>query len=279
MNGSFPVVGIVKMSGAGNDFVVIGPEGRALLENRFVPWIRAVCLRGISVGADGVLIVEPAGGDRVRVEFRNPDGTAAFCGNGTRCAIRYAQRRGWIDERGIASTAAGDVPYEIVLDRVALRLPPPTDRGRMTLEVASGPVDGRLVVAGVAHFVVETDDLDRYPLDSMGPLLRSHPALGPGGANTSVIARDRPGRLRIRTWERGVEGETLACGSGAVAGAAVVRYDGGPRSIVVIPRSGIPLRVELPDPAESPPWAGLEGEARFVMEGAVGPEAAPVVEP
>lgn len=277
MSQGFPEVAIAKMSGAGNDFLVIGPGERTLLGDRFLPWIRAVCLRGISVGADGVLVVEPAGGNRVGVEFRNPDGTPAFCGNGTRCGIRYAHRRGWVDERGIASTAAGDVPFEISLERVALRLPPPVDLGRMTLEVASGPVDGRLVVAGVAHFVLEAEDLDGYPLATIGPLLRFHPALGPEGANVSVIARDRPGRLRIRTWERGVEGETLACGSGAVAAAAVALYEGGPSRIEILPRSGIPLSVFFPDPAGSPAFAGLEGEARFVMDGVVGPETAPAV--
>lgn len=279
MSQGFPKVAIAKMSGAGNDFLVIGPDERTLLGDRFVSWIRAVCLRGISVGADGVLVVEPAGGNRVGVEFRNPDGTPAFCGNGTRCGIRYAHRRGWVDECGIASTAAGEVPFEISLERVALRLPPPVDRGRMTLEVASGPVDGRLVVAGVAHFVLETEDLDGYPLSTIGPLLRFHPALGPEGANVSVIARDRPGRLRIRTWERGVEGETLACGSGAVAAAAVARYEGGPSRIEILPRSGIPLSVFFPDPAGSPAFAELEGEARFVLDGVVGPETAPAVGP
>jgi diaminopimelate epimerase len=265
----------VKMSGAGNDFLVLEPEARRALGDRFVPWIRAVCRRGVSVGADGVLVVSPAGADRVEVEFRNPDGSVAFCGNGTRCAARFASRRGWIGSSGTCVTAAGDVAAVLRDDRVALRLPPPQDRGPLRVETARGIHEGRWIVAGVSHFVVRSDDVDSYPLAEVGPLLRAHRAFGPDGTNVDVVAWDGAGggTVRIRTWERGVEGETLACGSGAVAAAAALRRSGAPPILEVVPMSGIPLSVGVPDPPGSPPHVDLEGDARFLMEGTVGSEA------
>ena len=262
-----------KMSGAGNDFLVLDDEAGRSLGDRFVPWVRAVCRRGISVGADGVLVVSPEGEDRVRVDFRNPDGSVAFCGNGTRCAARFAARRGWIRSKGTCVTAVGDVPVEVKGDRVSLRLPPPSDRGVLRVETPLGPFEGRWVVAGVPHFVVRSDDISSCPLAAIGPVLRAHPAFGEGGTNVDIVTWDGAGTVRIRTWERGVEGETLACGSGAVAAAAALRWSGAPESLDIVPRSGIPLRVAMPDPSGSPPHVDLEGDARVVMEGTVGPEA------
>lgn len=275
MTAPFPEIAIVKMSGAGNDFVVIDPAGRARLGDRLVPWIRAVCRRGIGIGADGVLAVAPVGAGRVEVEFRNPDGSLAFCGNGTRCAARFAARRGWIGEEGVCITALGEVGAVVRGGTVSLRLPAPTDLGPLRLDTSRGAIEGRRIVAGVDHFVVEVADVDSFPLESIGPFLRTHEAFGTAGTNVDVVSVVAEGRIRIRTWERGVEGETLACGSGAVAAVAAARARGAPRAIVVLPRSGIPLRVEIPDPPGSAPYATLEGDARFVLEGKAGPEVSP----
>jgi len=275
MTAPFPEVAIVKMSGAGNDFVVIDAEARTLLGDLLVPWIRAVCRRGIAIGADGVLLVEPGGEGRVGVEFRNPDGSIAFCGNGTRCAARFAARRGWIGETGVCVTAVGDVPAVVRGGTVSLRLPAPVDLGSLRLDTPAGPIEGRRIVAGVDHFVLEAEDIDRFPLATIGPHLRTHAAFGPRGTNVDIVSVASEDRIRIRTWERGVEGETLACGSGAVAAAAATRARGAPQAIVVIPRSGIPLRVELPGPPGTAPYATLEGDARFVFEGTTGPEVIP----
>jgi diaminopimelate epimerase len=271
----FPEVAIVKMSGAGNDFLVVDRDARVRLGDRLVPWIRAVCRRGIGIGADGVILLEPGGEGRVLVEFRNPDGSIAFCGNGTRCAARFAERRGWIRQTGVCATAAGDVPVVVRGATVSLRLPAPVDLGPLRLDTPEGPLDGRRIVAGVEHFVLEAPDIERFPLETIGPCLRTHAAFGPAGTNVDVVSVVSEGRIRIRTWERGVEGETLACGSGAVAAAAAARARGAPEAIVVIPRSGIPLRVELPGPPGAAPHATLEGDARFVFEGTTGSEVSP----
>jgi diaminopimelate epimerase len=264
---------IVKMSGAGNDFVVIGRREAELLSDRLVPWVRRVCRRGLSVGADGVLVVEPSSPGRVRVAFLNPDGVPAFCGNGSRCAARFALIEGLSGESAILETAAGDVPARIVGDRVRLTLPPPRGGEEIAVEAAGSLFRGRFVLAGVPHFVVPVGDVSLAPVAVWGPALRSHPRFGSDGTNVDFAER-LAGVVSIRTWERGVEGETLACGSGAVAAAHAARLLGwtGP-AVRVAPRSGIPLDVELLGPAEAPETAILEGDARIIFEAILEREA------
>lgn len=264
---------IVKMSGAGNDFVVLDGDAARRIGPDIVAWVRAVCRRGISVGADGVLVVEAAGPARVRVTFRNPDGGEAFCGNGSRCAARFAYARGLAPASMTLLTAWGEVPAVVSGGEVRLELAAPVDRGPLELDAAGRVWPGRLVDAGVPHFVVAVADLEAAPLPTLGPLLRSHPRLGAAGANVDFVARLAPSRLAVRTFERGVENETLACGSGAVAAALCARLDGAGEAVAVVPRSGIPLVVELPGDPARPSGARLVGEARFVFEGILSGEA------
>jgi len=266
-------VKITKMSGAGNDFIVLDAPGAAAIGEDLAAWTRAVCRRGLSVGADGVLVVTPEAEGRVRVDFRNPDGSVAFCGNGTRCAARYAAARGWCGERTLLSTAVGPVPAEIRNGRVRLTLPPPVDRGALVLTARGTRFEGRWVDSGVPHFVVPVEDVATVPLASFGPLLRADPAWGPSGANVDVVSRAADGSHHVRTWERGVENETLACGTGAVAAALAARLLGAGETVRIVPASGIPLEVTLPGDPRAPSSAELAGDARFVFEGTLSPEA------
>jgi len=261
----------VKMSGAGNDFVVL--EARtwgSLAEGR--AWVRRVCRRGLSVGADGVLVVGRESGG-VRVVFFNPDGGEAFCGNGSRCAARFAFSRGIAPARMTLATFAGDVAAEVAGDLVSLVLPPPRAYGEVVLP---GPDRsqhrGRLIVAGVPHVVLPVSGVDTWPLERVAPTLRRDPSLGTDGANVDIVEGGPGGVVRVRTWERGVEGETLACGSGAVAAAMAARIEGAGERVTVVPRSGIPLVVELPGDPYHPSHARLEGDARFVFEGELSSE-------
>jgi diaminopimelate epimerase len=257
---------VVKMSGAGNDFVVLDEEQARRLPLAPEAWARRVCRRGLAVGADGVLFVSPAGGDRVRVRFLNPDGSEAFCGNGTRCAARFARRRGYAADEMVLETSAGDVPATVEGESVRLSLPAPEDRGETTLELAGERLEGRHVVASVPHFVVSVDDAARAPLGRWGPQVRRHPHFGAAGTNLDVIAAAGDGAFRVRTWERGVEGETLACGSGAVAAAFALRLGGAAETLRLIPASGVGLEVGLPGAPAAPRCALLAGDARFVFE-------------
>jgi diaminopimelate epimerase len=263
-----------KMSGAGNDFLVLDAAAWASVPGDRAAWVRAVCRRGLSVGADGVLVVGAEGEGRVRVAFFNPDGGEAFCGNGSRCAARYAASRGLAAGDGMTlSTAVGDVPAVVENGRVRLTLPPPEDRGELVLEQGNESFRGRWVIAGVPHFVVPVAGLSRYPLERVGPLLRRHPKLGRSGANVDLVERDELGRVHVRTWERGVENETLACGTGAVAVAMAARLAGAPETVEVVPRSGSVLSVSLPGDPARPAAVRMSGDARFVFEGSLDAEA------
>jgi diaminopimelate epimerase len=261
------------MSGAGNDFVVIDSREADALGDGLASWTRRVCRRGVSVGADGVLVVGPSTDGRIRVAFLNPDGAPAFCGNGSRCAARFAFLEGLAPESMVLETAAGDVPARLVGDRVRLVLPGPRAGEVMEVECGGTVLAGRLVHAGVPHFTVAVADAGSAPLETWGPALRRHPRFGVEGTNVDVVERRADG-VAIRTWERGVEGETLACGSGAVAAALAARLLGWTDPPVrVLPRSGIPLLVDLTGPAGAPAAAILEGDARVIFDGALSPEA------
>jgi diaminopimelate epimerase len=264
---------ITKMSGAGNDFIVLGPEESGKLRRTPEEWARQVCRRGISVGADGVLVVVPTGTDRVRVEFYNPDGAAAFCGNGSRCAARFARLQGWVGEAMILETAAGEIAARLNGERVTLQLPPPRDLELRVLEIEGERLLGRWIAAGVPHWVTFVDSVAGDALLRWGPRVRRHPRFGTSGSNLDLVARRSDGALLIRTWERGVEGETLSCGSGAVAAAFAARLDGGDEVATLIPASGVPLQVTLPGSARSPRAAYLEGDARLIFEARLGGEA------
>lgn len=270
MSGRLP---FTKMSGAGNDFVVLDESVWETVPGDRAAWVRAVCRRGVSVGADGVLVVARDGADRVRVAFYNPDGGPAFCGNGSRCAARYAATRGAASSEMTLATAVGDVPARVEGGVVRLTLPPPKDLGAIVLESAAETFRGRRVMAGVPHLVIPVVGLASYPLERVGPALRRHPELGPSGANVDLVETDERGRVHVRTWERGVENETLSCGTGAVAVAMAARLSGAPETVVVVPRSGLALAVTISGESEQPTSASLEGDARFVFDGVLDAEA------
>jgi len=262
-----------KMSGAGNDFIVLDARAWEALSGDRAAWVRAVCRRGLSVGADGVLVVSAGGPGRMRVVFFNPDGGEAFCGNGSRCAARYAATRGAAPGAMTLLTSVGEVQAVVDGPVVSLTLPPPEDLGEIVLQEASATFRGRWVVAGVPHVVFPVAGLATYPLERVAPPLRRHPALGPSGANVNLIEADAGGRVHVRTWERGVENETLSCGTGAVAVAFAARLAGAPETVVVVPRSGAVLTVMLEGDPKRPESARLTGDARFVFEGTLDPEA------
>jgi diaminopimelate epimerase len=259
------------MTGAGNDFLVIGPRAARAIADR-AAWVRKVCARGLSIGADGVVFVEADGPDRVRVQFVNPDGSSSFCGNGSRCAARFARLEGLVGDSLTLLTESGDIPARIDGDDVRLMLPPPIVHGER--EASSGDTThrGLFVTAMIPHFVVFVDDPHEAPLSRWGPALRRHPVFGPQGTNVNLASQGDDGVV-LRTWERGVEAETLCCGSGAVAVAAAARLRGAPPCITLRPAGGIPLRVELPGDRHAPECAILSGEARVLFRGEIDPEA------
>ncbi len=223
-------VPFVKMHGAGNDFVVVDRRALPALADaagRVEEFVRAVCDRRRGVGADGVLFLDAAGEEGLdfRMRYFNRDGGRAdLCGNGGRCLAAFAVACGlgregrleFASDAGRHAARVADGRVELVLGDVAVPDPP------RTLAVGGGAVPGTYVVVGVPHLVVEGEDADAVDLAAFAPPLRAHAGLGPAGANVDVASVRGRDRVRLRTFERGVEGETLACGTGAAATAIVL---------------------------------------------------------
>jgi diaminopimelate epimerase len=259
-----------KVSGSGNDFL-------ALAEPAAVPdaaTIRAWCRRGVSLGADGLLVLRRAGGG-VAMDYFNADGLPAdLCLNGTRCAAQLAFHLGWAQDTVRVRTPAGDFPVRRLDDcRVAVELPAPAEPPRsLTVEAAGSPRAGYFLVVGVPHFVLLwPETLERAPVRELGREIRRHPAFA-AGANVNFVRFPEPDRMEIRTYERGVEDETLSCGTGVLAGAAVGLVTGRARlPLRVATRGGFELQVAGDLAAGR--WS-LAGDARIVAAGELLPGAA-----
>jgi diaminopimelate epimerase len=278
-------VPFTKMTGSGNDFIVLDHREPFLAEDDIAPFARAVCRRGLGLGADGVLLIERS--PRTDVHFRwryvNADGShGEMCGNGAMCGARFAVRLGIAPARCRFETDAGDVAAHVPdahhqprveLDMPDVELPVQS----LTLDVEGRPWQVGRLLAGVPHAVTLVDDadtgFDHAAFDRWGRAVRHHPAFGRAGTNANVVHVVDRHTLRMRTWERGVEAETLACGTGAVASAIVACTSGmvAPPVRVVV-SSGEVLEVGLAVGPDRVRDIRLAGEARFVASGTIDPE-------
>lgn len=260
-----------KLSGAGNDFIALVAPDAAPSPERIQAW----CRRGLSLGADGLFTLARAG-DTVKMVHYNADGGRSdLCLNGSRCAAALAFRLGWFDGVAPEARKANELRLEtdvgvlrarhVGVDRIALALPDfvgePEER---TLEVNGKAYNGWLLTVGVPHFVLPwPESLASAPVDSLGSVLRAHPDLGAAGANVDFarFISSSPGRCELRTFERGVEAETLACGTGVVATVAAGIAAGRLTTpAVALTAGGHELSVH------DRPWA-LEGDARVLAQG------------
>jgi len=266
-----------KMTGSGNDFVAF--DGRAVRPAELTPAIvAALCDRRHGVGADGVMVLAPATepGTHFAFHFWNSDGSPGpMCGNGALCATRLATILQLAPADGDVrfSTEAGVHQGHLAgADRSEIELPDcdlPTANPAVATE--GGERAPMSVRPSVPHLVLEVNDLDEVDLPRRGPVLRHDPALGPGGANVNWVAKADGGTWRMRTYERGVEGETLACGTGAVASALSLGQSGRATSPVRIwTRSGLPLEVSWVRTGSLATLIRLVGEGRVVFRGILG---------
>lgn len=255
---------LVKVEGAGNDFLLgTGAWAQRLCDEAAL--VIQLCDRRRGIGADGTLAVFVEGTGAIRVVHRNADGSrSAFCANGTRCAARAAVELLGQPKNLLVSTGWVEIPAVVRGTAVSLDLPPPTAPVDRSLETDHGVRHGRHLELGTPHLVLPVDDLETLAIETVAPALRHHPELGPGGANIHFVERDS-NPLRIRSFERGVEAETLCCGSGVVVSALLALETTGADSIFVEPRSGDRLTVEaLGRPPAAP--SRLTGPARLVAE-------------
>jgi diaminopimelate epimerase len=276
-----------KMSGSGNDFVMF--DGRHLEAAELTPeTIVAICDRRLGIGADGVGLLEPAAaggadpGVTFTFRFWNSDGSPGpMCGNGALCATRLAVRLEFArpDDEVRFATAAGIHRGRVVGERAEIALPDcPMPQPAPDVPTAPGERDPMLVEPSVPHLVLLADDVERVPLQERGPSLRHHPSLGPGGANVNWLSPGSGGAWRMRTFERGVEGETLACGTGAVACALTLAAHGAARSPITIrTTSGLPLEVSFEAKGPRATAIHLRGEARLVYRGIISASLSPTL--
>jgi diaminopimelate epimerase len=262
----------MKMSGSGNDFILIDHRDRRLDEERLAAFVVGVCRRRLSVGADGVILVERSGVADFRWRFFNADGSpAAMCGNGARCAARFAVERGLSGSPLELVFPGFSVEARVEGATVSIRAPRPAiDEVPRSLPLPDGgSLPARLVRAGVPHLVAREPAGTRLDLADLAARLRAADPELAGAVNLTLVREASERTLFVRTFERG-SGETLACGSGAWAAAAFCESPpGGGGSFEVYPPAGFPLTVEL---APSGGGALLSGPARVVFRGLLAEE-------
>jgi len=237
-----------KMAGGGNDFVVI--DNRAARVADPAELTRRVCTPHLSVGADGLILIESSARATFRMRYFNSDGSVGeLCANGTRCAARFAYMNVIAPKRMTIETGAGITGAEVSDGGyVTLTLPPPHSfRPDRPLRVGDRVVHGSFIMVGVPHYVIFLrDGLWSQDIVPLGSAIRKHPDLQPAGANVNFVVVRGPSDIEVRTYERGVEAETLSCGSGVVASSAVSALFGKVKPpVTILTRSGITLQVNL----------------------------------
>ena len=260
-----------KMNGAGNDFVLLDNRTGDLKLSR--EQITRVCDRHRGVGADGVLVLEPPDNGAVfRMRYYNADGgEAEMCGNGARCFARFADRTAGPFQQLSFETPAGVIGAQLVGELVTLQLSEPNDM-RLGLEVPLGgeKIRAAYIDSGVPHVVVPVAKIDEVEVRSLGAALRHHPMFSPRGANANFSEQRGPHHIAIRTYERGVEDETLACGTGVVASAILFAANenlSGPIDVLV--RGGDTLSVDFIRQGDRFTKVTLTGPADFVFDGTI----------
>lgn len=280
-----PLAGLAftKMTGTGNDFILMDNR-QAKVPKELMPLLAmAVCKRSRSVGADGLICMSPSARVDQRLgkidfqwDFFNADGSSAeMCGNGGRCAARFALDKGLAGPEMVFDTLAGPIRAWVKGSVVKLEMVPPFGAFRDLVLNAEGRavrMDG--VNTGVPHAVVPADDLEAAPVRQLGRALRFHEHFAPAGTNVNFSAV-QDGELWVRTYERGVEDETLACGTGAVASALMAGAKGLMQAPVTVRvRSGEKLTVHFErDDDGGFREVFLEGPASYVYEGVLNKEA------
>ena len=262
-----------KLSGSGNDFVFVDArtEPAGPLEQPEV--VGAICARATGIGADGIVFVEPPRSDdeRCSIRYLNRDGSLALlCGNASLCSVRLAAELGIVGEGEdfAFGTGAGLARGRFTERGPEIDLQPVKDLDAKTsFEPEPGERNIGFVMVGVPHVVILCDDVDDVDVVGRGRPIRRDARLA-AGANVNFTSRRADGDWNMRTYERGVEAETLACGTGSVATAALLeRWGHSGHSTVVWTRSGLPLRIRFRETAPGVVTPSLNGEGRIVFRG------------
>ncbi len=267
-----------KMNGAGNDFIIVDNRDLSLTKELDADTIAALCDRHRGIGADGLLAVEPARkGADFRFRYYNADGgEAEMCGNGARCFGRFIAHLGEIVLKKVTfETIAGTIGAEMVGDDVRIAMSDPKEL-KLNLDTKVTGIDSALhfINTGVPHvvtFVGDAEALDTFDVITHGSAIRNHDAFAPAGTNANFATVLAPDHISIRTFERGVEDETLACGTGMVAAALVHHLlTGAPSPIKVDVEGGDTLEIGFEKSGDQTfTKVTLTGPADFVFEGEI----------
>ena len=265
------VLHFTKMNGAGNDFILIDNRtGHVHLDR---PQIARLCDRHRGIGADGILLLEKASNHAdFRMRYFNADGgEAEMCGNGARCFARFANKVAGSKEKISFETPAGVISAKLAGDLVTLQMTEPTDlRLKTTLRVMDENKTVHFINSGVPHVVISVLQLDDVDVQGAGSAIRHHKMFSPKGTNVNFLEKRGPKQIAVRTYERGVEAETLACGTGIVASALIfAATENAASPITVIARGGDELRVGFEKSDTAFRNVTLTGPAEFVFEGSI----------
>jgi diaminopimelate epimerase len=277
------LIRFVKMTGSGNDFILIDNREQTFDPSRMPDLARLACRRKLSVGADGIIFIENDPRVDFQWRFYNADGSEAeMCGNGARCAARFALLQGIVSKTNISfRTLAGVIDAEIIEDRVKIKTSTPHGlQNNLHLDVDGKPFDLSFINTGVPHavqLVASESELEAADVFHWGRSIRCHEHFQPAGSNANFsVVLDRH-RMAVRTYERGVEAETLACGTGSIASVLVAAAKNLTASPVEVKtRSGEILTIYFDmqslDGALQFSDVYLEGDAKVVYEANLWPE-------
>jgi len=263
-------INFFKMSGCGNDFIIIDNRRQFIKKEGLSQFVQKVCRRKMSVGADGLILIEYSAAADFRWRFFNLDGnTADMCGNGARCAARFAYLSGICGRRMSFETEAGMIRAKISGEQVKIKMTDPFDlRLDYAIPFNGRPLTVSSVNSGVPHVVVLVDNIEDTDVLCLGRKIRYHEAFYPEGANVNFVSVQKDKTFAVRTYERGVEDETLACGTGAVAVATVLMNKLNKASPLRIKtRSGRYLSVFMQNSPGGRQHTYLEGDARLIYKG------------
>lgn len=261
-----------KMNGAGNDFILL--DNRSMAIRLAQDQIIRLCDRHRGVGADGILILIPCASEKAdwAWNFFNSDGsTGEMCGNGARCFARFVQRTIGLNRDFTFETEAGVIVASFQGERVTVNLTKPKDlRLNERVNLSTGVETIHSLNTGVPHAVLYVPDADKAMVESLGSEIRRHAHFGPRGTNVNFVQVLGANHIRVRTFERGVEGETLACGTGvsaaAMISAQICRFASPVRVQV---QGGDTLEVSFSDKGGEFDDVRLTGPADFVFEGQI----------
>jgi len=267
-------VRFTKMVASGNDFIVLDNRDSRFsgAGKAFSAMAKALCERRFSIGADGLLVIEGSKKADIRMRILNPDGSeVAMCGNGSRCAALYAVEKSIAPHNMRIETRAGVLDAKVTGLRVKVKLTDPKKtKLNIAMKIGGKALKVHSINTGVPHAVVFTKNIDKADVNGLGSKIRYSKKFGKAGTNADFVQITGSQEIKVRTYERGVEAETLACGTGATASAIIASVVSGLKPhIDVHTASGEVLRIYFTIKGKKIKDVYLEGEARTVCEGRI----------